>query len=454
VIYTLTIRQEDYEHLRAIVLSESPREGAAYLLCGRSVTDSETRLLVREVVPVAAEDYLIREPLRLSIRSQSYAWIAKEAAETKSSILFVHSHPGGRGIYSSQDNAEEPKLMDFFARRLPACAHGSLLVALNPEITGRMWEAGSWRELSRIRILGSRFHLFDTRTDAVPLPEFFDRHVRAFGPEVQRLLKSLHVGVVGAGGTGSAVIEQLTRLGVGGLSIFDGEALESSNVTRVYGSTIADTGRCKAEIAAEHVGSIGLGTRVFPYPHHITESAVAKELRTCDLIFGCTDKERPRGILTRLALYYLIPVFDVGVKIDAPNNLIEGVHGRLTILTAGEACLFCRGRISAAMIALESKPSEEQASLAAEGYAPLLVTRDPAVVTFTTAVAAKAVTELLHRLTGFMGEEAPGEFRLFFHQDRIRGTAFQAPSVECFCSRRELWGRGDRRDFLDLAWAV
>jgi hypothetical protein len=177
-------------------------------------------------------------------------------------------------------------------------------------------------------------------------------------------------------------------------------------------------------------------------------------LRECDIVFGCTDNERPRGILTKLALYYLIPVFDLGVKIDAPSRVIEGIHGRLTILWPGEACLFCRGRISAEMISLESKSPDEQASLAEEGYAPHLATRDPAVVTFTTIVAAKAVTELLHRLTGFMGDQSPYEFRMLFHEDVVRGAGHHPPSTNCFCANTEMWGRGDRRDFLDLTWST
>ena len=39
------------------------------------------------------------------------------------------------------------------------------------------------------------------------------------------------------GGTGSAVIEQLVRLGVRRLHLFDPDILTASNLTRVYGSS-------------------------------------------------------------------------------------------------------------------------------------------------------------------------------------------------------------------------
>jgi tRNA A37 threonylcarbamoyladenosine dehydratase len=62
---------------------------------------------------------------------------------------------------------------------------------------------------------------------------FFDRQVRAFGTDVQKLLKRLRIGMVGVGGTGSAVAEQIIRLGVGSVLAADGEAFEASKVNRV-----------------------------------------------------------------------------------------------------------------------------------------------------------------------------------------------------------------------------
>ena len=104
------------------------------------------------------------------------------------------------------------------------------------------------------------------------------------------------------------------------------------------------------------------------------------------------------------------------------------------------------------MIRLESLSPDEWQLLADENYAPQLETENPAVITFTTAVAAQAVSEFLHRLTGFMGEERrSSEVLMFFHESTVRTN--RTPSIpECLCAQRELWGRGDGRDFLGLLW--
>lgn len=450
--YTLTILEQQFEELSGGVFSVPGIEGAAYLLCGNSVTEGETRLLVREVHPVADHHYLVREPYRLSIDSASYAAIAKRARAMNASVVFVHGHPGGPDDFSEQDDREEPKLHEFLAARAPGKPHGSFVITPQGRGAARVWGGHGWAPVARVRVIGGRFRFMDNVVDEAPLPEFFDRQVRAFGPEVQRLLKRLHVGVVGVGGTGSPVIEMLARLGVGTISEFDGDAFDATNVSRVYGSKVKDGGRNKTKISAAHIREIGLGTVVRSYARHITEEEAAKRLRECDIIIGCTDRHAPRGILVQLALRYLIPVLDTAVKIDAPDEVIRGVFGRVTTIIPGEACLFCRGRISPEMIRLESLSPEEQRVLADEGYAPQLEGNNPAVIPFTTAVAAQAVSEFVHRLTGFMGEERrSSEVLMLFHESSVRKNR-TPPEADCLCSQRELWGRGDGRDFLGLTW--
>lgn len=451
--YTITIREDDLNRVQASLFSAVGLEGAAFLLCGESRTDSEVRLLCREVILVSEAHYRDRKSDFLSIDAQGFVPLAKRAKLEGLSVVFVHSHPDGFLEYSEQDNREEPKLQEFLQLRVPDQLHGSLLLT-ETGIIGRVWTGDSFEPMNRIRVLGRRFRFYDWSMDEEEIPHFFDRQVRAFGPEIQMLFHRLHVGVVGAGGTGSPVIEQLTRLGVGTISVFDGDVFDEPNVNRGYGSSTSDTGQFKVNIASRHVKQIGLGTTIHRFAEHITKEAIARELRNCDVIFGCTDKEAPRGILVQIALRYFIPVFDMGVQIQSKNGLIEFVIGRVTTLLPGEACLFCRGRISAKTIQLESLSAEERAALAEEGYAPELETPAPAVIPFTTTVSAFSISEFLNRLTGFMGSERESsEVLCFFDQTRL-ATNRVTPQEGCLCTQTHLWGRGDTKRFLDSSWSI
>jgi molybdopterin/thiamine biosynthesis adenylyltransferase len=197
---------------------------------------------------------------------------------------------------------------------------------------------------------------------------------------------------------------------------------------------------------------MGLGTIVQAYADHITDFETARRLRDFDAVFGCTDKHTPRGILVQLALRYLIPVIDTGVKIDSADGTIKGVAGRVTTLLPGEACLFCRGRISADVIRLEALSPAERSALVDENYAPEIDTPSPAVIPFTTAVASQAISEFLHRLTGFMGEaRRSSEVLLLFADSRVR-TNREPSGAGCLCAQQQHWGIGDTKRFLGVSW--
>jgi len=334
--------------------------------------------------------------------------------------------------------------------------HASMVCSGIDGPQARIWHPdGSTSAVEVIRVIGSRFRFIQRLRAKNVSKDIFDRQVRAFGADIQELLATLHIGIVGNGGTGSAVAEQLIRLGVGRLSLFEGQTLDASNVTRVYGSRLSDVDRPKVEIIERLAKEIGFGTEVTAFPKPITDSATAKALRDCDVIFGCTDDEWGRSILSKLAFDYYIPVFDMGVKIDSKEGAIVSVQGRVTTLLPGTACLLCRGRITAEGIraqVIESCNSQQAEELRRQQYAPELHGNAPAVIAFTSAVASTAVSELLHRLTGFMGaDRISSEVIHFFDQSRMRTNHF-LPVPDCYCGDKERWGMGDQQPFLGMLW--
>jgi proteasome lid subunit RPN8/RPN11 len=454
--YSITFRSDDFESLKDHLFPPSvSKERAAYLICRTSEVSGETRLLVREVIPVEAQETVESSAAHMSIRSVSFMRAMKNAHTRKSSFVFVHSHPGGLAEFSRQDDMEERKLFATAYTRIERKGpHASLVMASPSSLKGRVWRSdGSYSVLDSIRVIGARFHFFNS--GEIHSDELYDRQVRAFGGGVQEVLSNLTVGVVGAGGTGSAVAEQLIRLGVGTLYVFDGDKLDASNLTRVYGSGREQLGQKKVRIIQESASRIGLGTSVIPVEKPITFRSAAELLKHCDIVFGCTDDQWGRSILARLALYYYIPVFDMGVRIDSENGLVKSVQGRVTTLMPGNACLFCRRRLDANAVASESIAATDPtaaARLRKEGYIPEVDSAAPAVISFTTMVASWAVCELLHRLTGFMTNERTSTEALFlFDQSRLRTN--NVPSeAGCFCADQSKFGRGDCDPLLDLTW--
>lgn len=106
--------------------------------------------------------------------------------------------------------------------------------------------------------------------------------------------------------------------------------------------------------------------------------------------------------------------------IDSRDGLIHNILGRVTIIKPNGPCLICRKNINSDQINAEMMNSEEYERRRREGYAPELGIKDPAVITFTTAVSAQAIMEMLNILTGFMGENlSVSELVCVFDSKRI-----------------------------------
>src|SRR5207248_7051821 len=93
----------------------------------------------------------------------------------------------------------------------------SLLVAGSssvPVAAARTRTGGEFESVAKIRIVGDRLQLMIGQGESEALngdvSASFDRQVRVFGGLGQQGLAQMHVAVVGVGGTGSAVTEQLS----------------------------------------------------------------------------------------------------------------------------------------------------------------------------------------------------------------------------------------------------
>ena len=151
----------------------------------------------------------------------------------------------------------------------------------------------------------------------------------------QALLRRLRVGVVGAGGTGSAVFEQLVRLGVGEIVLIDDDEVSPTNLTRIHGSTAADVGEPKVDVLARSAREIDLGTSVEAHRAKVTDRGAFEALRGCDVVFGCTDDNAGRAVLSRLAYHYCTVVIDLGVVISAAEDEVRGLDARVSVMTPG-----------------------------------------------------------------------------------------------------------------------
>lgn len=456
---TLVVPQSVMRELTDAI--DHPLETAGVLLATVVIVDDEQiRLLAREYHPVADAAYARREAYGLTIDSGGYVPALARAEALGAMAIWMHTHPGvgSSPQPSTHDEVVDSQLAETFRLRTGSNYYGALILSpteLGFCFTGHIDSEGQdVRPIDRIWAVGDRFSLISNLSDAEGGSlEMFDRNIRAFGPAIQSTLSNLTVGIVGCGGTGSAVAEQLVRLGVRKFVLLDPDTLSQSNLTRVIGSVANDVGRRKVDVIADHLTAVAPDSQCERVASMLTINPAARRLLRCDVVFGCSDDNAGRLILSRIPTYLLIPVIDCGVLLSSNGSgQLTGIHARVTTLVPGQACLLCRDRIDVSRAAAELMTPEERRRLEDEGYAPALGRIEPAVVTFTTLVAATAVSELLERLIGYGPEPRPSEVLLRCH-DREISTNVASPRLRHYChSETGIIGRGVTEPFLDMAW--
>lgn len=456
----ITLVTPGWVYSKFVELTNLDVETGAVLLCRPVLSaDGDLRLLVTELHLVPDHAYQVRETGQLTITSEGYVPALGRAEKTETVPIWLHTHPGeGASPRASlHDEVVDEQLSDLFRFRSGSNYYGALI--LSPTLGGLRFsgflESDQERtRLDRMFVADSRLHLFWHDDSSLPPPEaMFDRNIRAFGGEIQRVLHDCRVGIVGCGGTGSSVAEQLARLGVRHFVLVDPDILSVDNVTRVYGSEVSDVGTSKVDVIAKQIRRIAPNASVQTLPHMVTKEEVARRIAGLDIIFGCTDDNAGRLVLSRLSTYMLIPVFDCGVLLDSDeHSRVRGIFGRVTILSPGSACLVCRNRIDLARAATESLSPDERIRRVDEGYAPALPGVEPAVVAFTTQVASTAVAELIERLVAYGQDEVPSEVLLRIH-DREISTNHLPPKPRHYCHpNSSKIGLGVTEPFLEQNW--
>jgi molybdopterin/thiamine biosynthesis adenylyltransferase len=427
--------------LRAELLASAPSEAAALLLAGHAGKDEDSRLLVRESFAVPSEGYQVQERFRVVIDPSFMMPILKNARRERLSLVLTHTHPfADSAHFSSVDNEGEQVLMPVFFSRTGDSPHGALLVTAK-EASGRIWTRRERMpdKLSPIVEVGRNLRIHDPyRAQSSEFSPQFDRSVRALGRDGQAMLASLSLGVVGLGGMGSVVAEQLAHLGVGKLVLLDPDRLEETNLNRVVGATQKDLGRPKVEIAADRARQVSPRIEVTPIEGDVIRSGDARRLLSCDFLFCCTDSHGSRAVINQIAYQYMIPTIDLGIRVQVREGTVESITGRVQMLAPGLPCLVCDELLDPEEVRRDLLSEEARAR---DPYIVGAREPQPAVISLNSTVASLGVTMLLSAAAGL---RIAARHQLVLFGKGIVRTVAGDPSSNCVvCSVRGAFARGD-----------
>lgn len=450
--YRLKITRNDFDELKRLVLADTPEEAGAFALAGISAHGDQVDVLVRRPIPVLKHMMLVQNEYHLEVAPQAINGLISLCESNGLGAVICHSHPGGGLHYSPSDDYGEGRISDTLRQFIsPNVPVASLLFTPN-EVTGRIWLDGNSHPvpLDEIIIVGSaiqRIEISKSRSKKSQSLDLYDRQVRAFGLEGQKAISQVKVGIIGVGGTGSPIAEQLARLGVSDFVLVDPDKFSSTNLTRVYGTFFGLTKKSKlgtqfkVDIVATHLKKINPKVQVKPMNESVVLSKVVPELFDRDILFLCTDEHWGRSIANQLAYQYLIPTINLGVRIASNDGEISHAVGSIDVLHPDKACLWCKQFLRSERINAESMSSHERENLQREGYVEDVDTPTPTIISFTSSVASQSVSLFLHMFTNFMGESGDiGGLRYDFLTGIVHRGATQI-DPNCIC--RKVKGFGD-----------
>lgn len=402
--YTLRMTDAHHAALRSHLFPGDGKEAVALLLCGRRQGVDRQVLTVRKVIPIP-HNVCDRRPDRITWPTEFVDPLLGEAYGRGYAIVKVHCHGIDYRRFSQTDDESDKSLFSAVTSLLnDDLPHASMVMIPDGELFGRMLgeDGAVVAPLAAVMAVGDDLRIWTEHRSSTS--SFSVRHAQAFGSGTTEILRTLSIAVVGCSGTGSVVVEQLARLGVGRIVLVDPDIVEEKNLNRILNSGKEDVhlGRPKVHVLASAIARMGLGQEVIPLQKNLLTPEAVRAVAECDVVFGCMDGVEGRHLLNRLATFYLMPYFDVGVRLDADGvGGIDGIVGAVHYLQPGLSSLLSREVYSMARVDAEAMRRTNPAMyrrLVEEGYLRGVDEDRPAVVSVNTFFAALVLNEFLARL--------------------------------------------------------
>ena len=316
--WTLTIPEAMRERLHAHLFPGDRDEHGAVLLAGiQRRSDGSLRLLAREVALAAdGVDYVPGRHGYRMLRAEFLQPYALQARDQSLAYIAIHNHSGrGHVAFSDDDLASQnrgyPALLTLTKQPVGA------LVFSEDAVAGNLYlEPGRAQELQSCTVVGrNRFELVPRAgIDMHANDPTRARQALLLGAAGLAQLRRLRVGVIGAGGVGSALVELLARLGVGTIIVADPERVALSNLSRLVAARRLDAlafltdpvrpawmqrlgqrfARTKVALAKRNARRADPTGTFIPIVGDITEPNVAAAFTECDYLFLAADSMQAR----------------------------------------------------------------------------------------------------------------------------------------------------------------
>ena len=414
----LAISEHHHNQLHQHLFPGDGLEAAAIMFCTPS---SAHRYVVNQIMLVDHNACSIRSNDRICWPGTAIENAIDIAEAHNLSIVLIHSHPGGMLAFSDVDDASDREVMPalFEASELHSVLHGSAIMTSDGAVNARLYNRQlKTMPISLVCCAGDEIVTWEVSSygKLMPLP-------MAFSAEMGQHLKQLTACVVGVSGTGSIVVEQLARLGIGRLVLIDFDEIEYKNLNRILNATLDDARNCTAKVErfASTIPLYRDDIEIFTLKTNIATREAIKLAGLADVIFCCVDSFEGRQICDRLAAAFIQPLFDIAVTIPTRQTVngiaIGDVCGRVDYVKPGGSTLADRGVYTPETLRreyLQQAAPDEVTTQIMEGYIKGIADEAPSVISLNMRAASDCIMEFIARTYPFRHEPNSERARSIF----------------------------------------
>ena len=321
----------------------------------KQLSDNTILILAKDYVPVDDENYIEDCNVGAKINSKAIRNAMQRIMEKKEGCFHVHLHDN-KGIPSPSftDKKGLPDVAKSFANISQKQANGILILSENSFFASiKFANESHFLTPEVVSVVGYPFNLSYPLVKRNLKKESLDRQ-SFLGDSSQLLFENIKVGIVGYGGGGSHIGQQLAHLGVENILVYDDDKVEETNLNRLIGAWFKDVKKSvqKTSVAKRLIKKILPNAKVECINTRWQQNP--ELLQRCDVVFGCVDSYSERQQLEAECRRYLIPYIDIGMDVHKSIGEPHIMSGQIILSMPGSPCMSCFGFLTEKKLGLEA----------------------------------------------------------------------------------------------------
>ena len=321
----------------------------------KQFSDNRILILAKEYIPVDDGNYIEDNSVGAKINSTAIRNAMQKMMDKDEGCFHVHLHNhSGAPTPSFTDEQGLPDVIRSFANVSQKQANGILILSEDSfYATVKLANDVEFITPSLISVVGYPLRMRFLLAKRSLKSKILNRQ-SFLGSDSQHVFENIQVGIIGYGGGGSHIGQQLAHLGVKNILVFDDDKVEETNLNRLVGAWFTDIKGAilKTSIAKRVIKKVLPIANVSCINSRWQENP--ESLQNCDIVFGCIDSYIERQQLEAECRRYLIPYIDLGMDVYEATEEAFSMSGQVILSMPETSCMKCYGFLTDKKLAFEA----------------------------------------------------------------------------------------------------